>query len=459
MIEHCGYRTPKIGSITMHGENMLSINKFLLFIPLIVLISTSANAETLADIYQLAVKNDPIAGAAKATYKANKETLKQGKAVLLPQLNASSSKVEPESDENIDPITTTYRASLSQSVINVPAWFQFRSAKNMDQAAEAKFSAQQQSLIIRVSESYFNVLRAYDNKQTRQAEELAIQRQLEQVTERFEVGLLPITDVHEIQAIFDDARVNSLEANGALDIAFDQLQALSGKSHNQLAGLKDGFNAEAPIPAAAESWVEFALANNFELKASQLTQQAAVETAKAAKAQHLPKVTISADYSKRDIEATASAGAMMTEETAINLNLTMPIFSGGLTSSQSRQASYQAQTAEQNYIATKRNTMQAARSNYQSAITNAARVKAREQAITSAESALKATQAGYEVGTRNIVDVLLAQRTLFQAKRNYSNAKYDYILSMMRLKQVAGQLSPKDIFELNSWLSSKVIIR
>ena len=103
--------------------------------------------------------------------------------------------------------------------------------------------------------------------------------------------------------------------------------------------------------------------------------------------------------------------------------------------------------------------MQAARSNYQSAITNAARVKAREQAITSAESALKATQAGYEVGTRNIVDVLLAQRTLFQAKRNYSNAKYDYILSMMRLKQVAGQLSPKDIFELNSWLSSKVIIR
>ena len=438
---------------------MLSINKFLLFIPLIVLISTSANAETLADIYQLAVKNDPIAGAAKATYKANKETLKQGKAVLLPQLNASSSKVEPESDENIDPITTTYRASLSQSVINVPAWFQFRSAKNMDQAAEAKFSAQQQSLIIRVSESYFNVLRAYDNKQTRQAEELAIQRQLEQVTERFEVGLLPITDVHEIQAIFDDARVNSLEANGALDIAFDQLQVLSGKSHNQLAGLKDGFNAEAPIPAAAESWVEFALANNFELKASQLTQQAAVETAKAAKAQHLPKVTISADYSKRDIEATASAGAMMTEETAINLNLTMPIFSGGLTSSQSRQASYQAQTAEQNYIATKRNTMQAARSNYQSAITNAARVKARKQAITSAESALKATQAGYEVGTRNIVDVLLAQRTLFQAKRNYSNAKYDYILSMMRLKQVAGQLSPKDIFELNSWLSSKVIIR
>ena len=438
---------------------MLSINNFISLIALLVLLSSSAKAETLADIYQSAVKHDPIAGAAKASYKANKETLKQGRAVLLPQLIASSSKAEPTSNENIAPAITTYRASLSQSLFNMPAWFQFQSAKKMDLVAEATFAAQQQSLIIRVSEAYFNVLRAYDNKQTRNAEELAIQRQLEQVTERFEVGLLPITDVHEIQAIFDDASVNSLEAKGALDIAFEQLQFLSGKNHNQLAGLKDSFSAEVPSPISVESWVEFALANNFELRASQLTQQAADETAKAAKAQHLPKVTISADYSKRDAEATASAGAIMSEETAINLNLSMPIFSGGLTSSQARQATFQAQTAEQNYIASKRNTMQAARSNHHSAITNAARVEARKQAITSAESALKATQAGYEVGTRTIVDVLLAQRTLFQAKRNYSNARYDYILSMMRLKQVAGQLSPEDIFELNNWLSSEIIIK
>jgi outer membrane protein len=442
----------------MHGENMLSINKVVSLIALIALLSTTARAETLEDIYQSAVKNDPIAGAAKATYKANKETLNQGRAVFLPQLTTSASKVEPSSDDNIDSIKTTYRASLSQSLFNVPAWFQFRSAKNMDQVAEANFAAQQQSLIIRVSESYFNVLRAYDNKQTRKAEELAIQRQLEQVTERFEVGLLPITDVHEIRAIFDDASVNSLEANGALDIAFDQLQVLSGKSHSQLTGLKDGFKAEVPIPTSAESWVEFALANNLDLRASELTQQAANETAKAAKSQHLPKISISADYTKRDTEASASASALLTEQTAINLNLTMPIFSGGLTSSQARQASYQAQAAEQNYIAAKRNTIQAARSNYQLTITNTARVKARKQAITSAESALKATQAGYDVGTRNIVDVLLAQRTLFQAKRNYSNARYDYILSMMRLKQVAGQLSPEDIFEINGWLSSKIII-
>lgn len=437
---------------------MLSINQFISLIALIALTSASAKAETLTDIYQSAVLNDPIAGAASATYKANKETLKQGRAVLLPQLTASSRKVEPSSDDNIEPVKTTYAASLSQSLFNVPAWFQFQSAKKMDQLAEAQFATQQQSLIIRVSESYFNVLRAYDNKQTRKAEELAIQRQLEQVTERFEVGLLPITDVHEIQAIFDDASVNSLEANGALDIAFDQLQVLSGKNHSQLAGLKDDFVAKAPNPIASESWVAFALANNFELKASLLAQQAANQTAKAAKAQHLPKITLSADYSKRDVEATTAADALVTEQTAINLSLTMPIFSGGLISSQARQSSYQAQAAEQNYIAAKRNTMQAARSNHQLAITNAARVKARKQAITSAESALKATQAGYDVGTRNIVDVLVAQRTLFQAKRNFSNARYDYILSMMRLKQVAGQLSPEDVYEIGLWLTTDHII-
>lgn len=442
----------------MHGENMLSINKLVSIIVLVALTSTSAKAETLADIYQSAVKNDPISGAARATYKANKETLKQGRAVLLPQLVASSTKVKPTSNEDGDPDKTIYTASLSQSLFNVPAWFQFQSAKKMDQVAETNFASQQQSLIIRVSESYFNVLRAYDNKQTRKAEELAIQRQLEQVTERFEVGLLPITDVHEIQAIFDDATVNSLEANGALDIAFEQLQVLSGKNHRQLAGLKDDFIAEAPNPISSESWVNFALANNFELKASQLTHQAANDTAKAAKAQHLPKITVSADYSKRDTEAAVTPQNSNPEEKSINLNIIMPIFSGGLTSSQARQSSYKAQAAEQNYIATKRNTMQSARSNHQLAITNAARVKARKQAITSAESALKATQAGYEVGTRTIVDVLMAQRTLFKAKRNFSNARYDYILSMMRLKQVAGQLSPEDVFELNNWLDIKETI-
>jgi outer membrane protein len=420
-------------------------------------LNVSVNAESLSDIYKIAVKNDPVILAAKANYNADKETLKQGRAVLLPQLAGSVNKLEPADPTSTNPDKTTYSASLSQSLFNVPAWFQFKSAKNMDQVAEATFAANQQDLIIRVSETYFNVLRAYENKQTRQAELSAISRQLEQTQERFEVGLLPITDVYEIQAIFDEATANNLEASGALDIALEKLQSLTGKRHRQLSGLKDNFIAVSPDPIDADSWVQFSLANNFALKASELTQQAANATATAAKTQHLPKITLSTDYSKRDLEPTLTSDGIITEQTSVNLNLTMSIFSGGLTSSQARQSSFRANAAEHNYIATKRNTIQAARSTHQQVITNIARVKARTQAIKSAKSALQATQAGYEVGTRNIIDVLLAQRTVFQAKRNVASARYDYILSMMRLKQVAGQLSPEDIFEINNWLSTSVM--
>jgi outer membrane protein len=436
---------------------MLVTVRAILILTIFTGLNTSVKAENLSDIYQIAVKNDPVILAAKANYNADKETLKQGRAVLLPQLASSANKLEPADPTSTNPDKTTYSASLSQSLFNVPAWFQFKSAKNMDQVAEATFAANQQDLIIRVSETYFNVLRAYENKQTREAELSAISRQLEQTQERFEVGLLPITDVYEIQAIFDETTANNLEANGALDIAFEKLQSLTGQSHNELSGLKDSFIAISPEPIDVDSWVQFSLANNFTLKASQLAQQAANATAAAAKAQHLPKVTISTDYSKRDLRPTLTSDGIITEQTSLNLNLTMPIFSGGLTSSQARQSTFKAKAAEHNYIAAKRNTIQAARSTHQQVTTNIARVKARTQATKSAESALKATQAGYEVGTRNIIDVLLAQRTVFQAKRNVASARYDYILSMMRLKQVAGQLSPEDIFEINNWLSTSVI--
>jgi outer membrane protein len=438
---------------------MLVTVRAILILTIFTGLNTSVKAENLSDIYQIAVKNDPVILAAKANYNADKETLKQGRAVLLPQLASSANKLEPADPTSTNPDKTTYSASLSQSLFNVPAWFQFKSAKNMDQVAEATFAANQQDLIIRVSETYFNVLRAYENKQTREAELSAISRQLEQTQERFEVGLLPITDVYEIQAIFDETTANNLEANGALDIAFEKLQSLTGQSHNELSGLKDSFIAVSPEPIDVDSWVQFSLANNFTLKASQLAQQAANATATAAKAQHLPKVTISTDYSKRDLRPTLTSDGIITEQTSVNLNLTMPIFSGGLTSSQARQSSFKAKAAEHNYMAAKRNTIQVARSTHQQVITNIARVKARKQAIKSAESALQATQAGYEVGTRNIIDVLLAQRTVFQAKRNVASARYDYILSMMRLKQVAGQLSPEDILEINNWLYSSVIIK
>ena len=330
----------------------------------------------------------------------------------------------------------------------------------MSESARAQFAADQQSLIIRVSEAYFSVLRAYDNLQTRDAEQRAIQRQLKQTHRRFEVGLLPITDVHEAQAVFDDAAVNRLEARSALNIAFEGLEVLTGENHQTLAGLKQGFSISNPDPLSDQAWVDFAIGNNFQLKVAQLGRDAAYNSAKAAAAARLPVVSGRASYFDTDSDGTRYDAPFESQQDGHSfvISVTMPIWLGGSVDAQRRQAKQRSIASSENYIAAQRNTVQAARSLYQLVLTNAARVKARKQSITSADSALQATQAGYEVGTRNIVDVLLAQRTLFQARRNYSNARYDYILSMMRLKEVAGQLSPQDIYQLNAWLDPQLAV-
>ena len=458
-------------------------------------IAAPCGAESLQDIYEIAVIQDPVIAAARATYRADAEARNQGRAGLLPQVSARASYSDstndlnqfgtvsvngaeiPRSENNrTKPDTESYAINLSQALFDLPAWYSFQRGKNITASAEAQFAADQQNLILRVSEAYFNVLRAFDNTETRDAEQRAIQRQLEQTRERYEVGLVPITDVHEARAVFDEAAVNSLESRGALRIAFEQLQVLTGRRHRVLAGLGAQFAASTPQPTESDAWVDFALDNNFRLKVAMLTKQAAGNNAKAQRYQHLPKLSLSMGYQKSDSDGTqtgvsyqagvpagSSADSLTfdrdTDGSSVQLNLSMPIYSGGILHSQRRQSAHRADSAQQNLIAARRNTVQSARSAHQSVMTNAARVDARQQSIVSAQSALKATQAGYEVGTRNIVDVLVAQQAVYRARRNFANTRYDYILSMMRLKQVAGQLSPDDIYQLNAWLQPELVVQ
>jgi outer membrane protein len=426
-------------------------------------------ADTLNDVYESALQNDPVLRAARASYNADRETSNIARGALLPQLSISGEYTQTEINDKtlltaasgrIDTDETAYGLSLNQAIFDMPSWYSFKSSKALSESARAQFAADQQSLIIRVSEAYFNVLRAYDNLQTRDAEERAIQRQLEQTRERFEVGLLPVTDVHEAQAVFDDAAVNSLEARGALNIAFEGLEVLTGENHKVLAGLTENFSATNPEPLSNQEWVDFAIGNNFQLKVAKLGKDAAYNNAKAALSARLPKISGRASYFDADADGTRYTSPFETQQDGHSFVLTvsMPIWMGGSVDAQRRQAKQRSIASDEGYIASKRNTIQAARSLHQLVLTNTARVKARKQSITSADSALQATQAGYEVGTRNIVDVLVAQRTLYQARRNYANARYDYILSMMRLKEVAGQLSPDDIYQLNAWLDPQLAI-
>ncbi|MDE0746160.1 MAG: TolC family outer membrane protein [Porticoccaceae bacterium] len=462
---------------------MLKVKQGFLTLCSVLLISQGSSADSLKDIYELALQSDPTLRAARANFQVGQETKNISRAYLLPVITATGSYQETEGDSESariyfggepalsnqfsDSKETAYGVSLRQPLFDMPAWYQFQRGKALSESAAAQFAADQQTLILRVSSAYLGALRAYDNNETRKAEQRAIQRQLEQTRERFEVGLLPVTDVHEAQAVFDDALVNSLEARGAVNIAFDALQVLTGKNHNVLSGLKDDFMATNPEPLSSEEWVNFSLSSNYQLKTAKLGKDATYNLAKAATAELFPTITFNANYSNRDSDGTTIAylptgNAMAntfsnSDGHSFSVNLSMPLWSSGINAGR-RQYKQQAIASSENFEVAKRNTVQTARSRHQLVITNAARVKARKQAITSADSALGATQAGYEVGTRNIVDVLAAQRSVFQAKRNYANARYDYIFAMMSLKEVAGQLSPDDIYQLNAWLDPSLAV-
>ncbi len=446
---------------------------------LVTLLPLCVRADTLADIYELALENDAELKAARASYKARREIKTQGRSALLPQVEASGEYSESDIDSDsirIQPITNTeyetfpsaansntdtkgYTISLQQNIFNLPAWFSFKQGKQLSKQARADFSADQQAVIVRVAEAYFNVLRAIDNLQTANAEVKALKRQLEQTQQRFEVGLIAITDVHEARAVYDTAVVTQLEDKGELAISYEALTVLTGRSHNNLWLLNEKFPITEPTPAKRAEWVDFALQNNFVLKSAGYAAAASHQNAKSKKSEHLPKLTGSYTYIDNEEDGDTTVDNVgrfpvdtATEGSTVSLNLELPLYSGGFTSSARRQAYHEYIQARETYINTQRNTVQSTRSLHLTVVTDVGKVKARNLAITSAQSALDATQAGYEVGTRNIVDVLESQRFLFRALFDYSNARYDYVINMLRLKEQAGILSPEDIYGLNKWL-------
>lgn len=446
----------------------------------------AGQADTLRDIYDLALKNDGKLRIAEATFKANLETEQQARSRLLPQVNgdAAYGAIKREQDgkginvfpannaagydfgvQNQTTDTSTrnhgWSVGLSQQIFDLPAWFSFKSGRELSQQAREQFASDQQDLIVRVADAYFNVLRQWDNLQASQSEELANKRQLDQAQQRFDVGLIAVTDVDEARAAFDSSVALRLADEGNLATAYEALTLLTGQSHANLWLLSKDFPVVDPAPGDRAEWVQFALQNNYSLKAALSGMNAAQDNASAKQMEHAPKITGSLGYQNERVDGSldttpASLFDMPptsnTTTRSAQLRLTVPIYSGGFTSSQQRQAYEQYNAALERKIDTERSVVQFTRAKFIAASTDVQRAKARLQSIVSAQSALDATRAGYEVGTRNIVDVLQSQRTLYVSKRDYANARYDYVMDMLRLKQLAGILNPQDIADLNNWL-------
>jgi len=437
-------------------------------------------AESLRDIYELALENDAQLKTEQAQYLARRETENLTRAALLPQVATSYSYSDSDIDRdaqgrdfispglplvkvstNTDTDTDGYSVSLNQALFDLPAWFSFQSGKEISKEAAATFAGNQQNLIVRVVEAYLLVLRAQDNLQASRAQERAFERQLEQSQQRFEVGLIAITDVYEAQAAFDLSRVNRIVDENNVSVALERLSVLTGQHPGELNVLKADFTTREPEPLDRAAWVDFALENNFNLQAARHAEEAARQNAMAKKLVHAPTVSGGYDYSEYstngDFNSKPSTGLETPPDNNIEqkywqIRVDLPLFTGGAISADRRRAAQEYNAARENLINLTRNTVTATRSLHMTVLSDMSRVEARKKSIVSSQSALDATQAGYEVGTRNVVDVLNAQNTLFIAQRDYYNTRYDYIVNMLRLKEQAGLLSPQDVNNLDAYL-------
>jgi outer membrane protein len=446
----------------------------------LLLSCVGVQADSLRDIYELALQNDAQIKAEEATYLANRETENLARSALLPQVGTAYTYQRDDRDTNgfgpttdnsgiiirksltnLNTHTDGYSVSLTQPLFDLSAWFSFQSGKEVTKEAEATFAANQQDLIVRVVDAYLLVLRAQDNLAASQATERAFERQLEQTQQRFEVGLIAITDVYEAQAARDLSQVNRIVDENNVQVALERLSVLTGQPQNNLNVLVEDFKILPPDPIDRAAWVDFSLANNFELQASRYKEEAARQNAKAYAAEHAPTVTGSYEYADNNVSGdlktrpespfSASPDASV-DENIWQVRLSMPLYSGGAISANRRKAAQEYNASREELINLTRNTVTNTRSAHMTVLSDVSRIAARKQSIVSSKSSLDATQAGYEVGTRNVVDVLNAQNTLFQAERDYANSRYDYILNLMRLKQQAGLLSPEDVIKLDSFL-------
>ena len=436
-------------------------NKF--FLLALLLISTSISSENLNDIYQLALSNDPLLKSAEATYRAGKESKKQGIAGLLPSLNVTGTTNWNEArieDTLIDEYNSnSYSGVISQPLFRLDKWFKFRQGKALSESAAAEFAYQQQETMIRVASSYFNILNAIDSLNAAKAEEKAIGRQKDLAKKRFDVGLAAITEVHETQAAYDLTVVARIAREAQLDSAKEILSSIIGGITPLLAPLSDKYPISLPDPLTREVWVKLGLENNYQLKAAKLNQTAARNNARASGSAHLPNIDIVGRVTKSTSKSGQFGGFIQNPFSGLEadnrqyaIQVTLPLFAGGAISSSRRQAYALYDRSKEQALYTKRSVIKDVRSNHYNVQTQVANVKARKQALTSATSAVKATEIGYEVGTRNVVDLLQSQRGLYAAQRDLASSRYEYIIAMLRLKSSVGSLNPDDLVNISNWM-------
>jgi outer membrane protein len=444
-----------------------------------------ASAEDLMQTYELARLSDPQLSAAEANRLAVREGAVQARSTLLPQLDGGASLTRTRTDSEgravEDPVTglpiggsgesesdrrsREVGINLQQSIFDYSRITNLRSQRELARGADFTLESAGNSLITRTSAAYFNVLVAIETLAAAQAQEEALKKQFDFADKRLEVGLAPITDVHEARAQYDSARANTIVTRNALEDAYQALREITGTEVRNLRGLPEDFQPELPPQQDVDGWVETAMAQNPQLRALEYQLRSAEADIGTARAGHLPTLGLSGRYGDSDSWGTTEFPGAPPEDRiseldsesrsrSLTLSLTVPIFNGGATQSRVRQAVATRDVRQDQYEQERRALVRNTRNAYQTLVAGISEVEARKAAVFSARSAYEASQVGLEVGTRTVLDVLNNQNTLFNAEREYALSRYNFLQNRLLLEQAAGTIEVASVQDINRLLTA-----
>ncbi|MEM7293834.1 MAG: TolC family outer membrane protein [Pseudomonadota bacterium] len=411
---------------------------------------TGLAANDLLATYRAALQNDPVFQAAEYARLASVEVRPQAESAQLPQitLDANIARNDVNDDQRGNFHSDSLGVTVTQSIYRRSTGINLTLADLQIEQARLEYVAAQQSLVLRSAENYFAVLAADDTLQFARSEKSAIERQLEQTNRRYEVGLIAITDVKEAQARFDLAVAQEIAAENQLAAAREAMRVLTGTAPEDLTPLREDAELPAPSPPRAEAWVEIARESNIALQVARLDSELAREAIGLERTAGEPTADLIGNYTNSHNDGFAGDS----ESGQIRLQLTVPLYTGGLVNSRVRQARANFELTKQQHFSAQRTAEQQTRDAYRNVIAGISRANALKQALLSTQSGAEATQSGFDVGTRTAVEVLAALRETYSAQADYSRARYDVILDSLRLKQAAGTLSLEDLETINPWL-------
>lgn len=415
------------------------------------LIGVKVYAEDLASLLQVAMEADTTLRQVEETKLATLELLPQARADLLPLISASANTAYSHTNNSLlrPGQTFSYGATLSQPIINFASWFRYEQANELIKAAIATYEDAKQDLIVRVTGQYFNILKVMDDLNFARAQRKTFAEHLNESRQKYNASIITITDVSVAQAKYDGAAAQEITAENEVYNQKEIMGQITGTPIKSINTLKNTINFNHPKPDNMEHWVQSSILQNYALQSKRFEMEAARNNKFAQSSGHLP--TLLADGSITTAKSSLPT-QIISNTNSIGLTLSIPIFSSGKTSSKTRQAVYQYELSKQRALEIERQVTSNVRQSYRGVLTHISQIKALQQSVISGQSALDATQAAFEAGTRTILDVLNAQSDLLNNKRNLSKARYDYILANFKLKYYASILQIDDVNAINKWL-------